>query len=62
VLIARLICSEPACAAAYDAEAAGLAELETLACDCGCGLWVRRVAEAPDRGERAVALELLVVA
>jgi hypothetical protein len=62
VLIARLICSEPACAAAYDATAASLAELETLACDCGCGLWIRRVAEAPGPGERPIALELLVVA
>jgi hypothetical protein len=62
VLVARLICSEPRCAAAYEAVAGSLAELETLACDCGCGLWVRRVAEEAGSGERPVALELLVLA
>lgn len=40
VLIARLICSDPACAAEATAEARTLRELETLVCDCGCGLEV----------------------
>jgi uncharacterized protein (UPF0210 family) len=41
VFVARLICSDPACAEAVEAvEAVALTleELETLACDCGCAL------------------------
>ena len=40
MFVARLICSDMACAAEIEAEAATLAELETLACECGCGLQV----------------------
>jgi hypothetical protein len=36
--VARLICSDVACAQELTAEAATLAELETLACECGCAL------------------------
>ena len=36
--VARLICSDDCCAEEILAEARTLAELETLACDCGCGL------------------------
>ena len=36
--IARLICSDPDCTERIVAEAETLAELETLACECGCGL------------------------
>jgi hypothetical protein len=38
MFVARLICSDAACAAEAVAEAATLRELETLACDCGCAL------------------------
>ena len=38
VYVARLICSDAACAAEVAAEAATLRELETLVCDCGCAL------------------------
>ena len=38
--VARLICSDEACAEEILAEARTLAELETLACDCGCALAV----------------------
>jgi hypothetical protein len=38
VFLARLICSDPGCAEELSAEAATLAELETLACECGCAL------------------------
>jgi hypothetical protein len=38
VYVARLICSDEDCAAEVLAEARTLAELETLACACGCGL------------------------
>jgi len=35
---ARLICSDQACAVAHEVEAATVAELERMACDCGCVL------------------------
>ena len=35
--VARLICSDERCADEILAEARTLEELETLACDCGCG-------------------------
>ncbi len=38
VFVARLICSDPACAEDVVAEAATLGELELLACECGCVL------------------------
>ena len=38
MFVARLICSDEGCAAEVAAESATLAELETLACECGCGL------------------------
>jgi hypothetical protein len=59
MFIAQLICSEPPCTEEYEARAATLAELEALACDCGCGLQLVRVAEGEHDG-RAVTLELLV--
>jgi hypothetical protein len=49
MFVARLICSDEGCAAELVAEGATLLELETLVCDCGCGLavvgWPDRVAE-----------------
>jgi hypothetical protein len=38
VFTARLICSDPGCDAEDEVEAATVAELESLACDCGCAL------------------------
>jgi hypothetical protein len=38
--VARLICSDVACAAELTAEAGRAAELERLICDCGCALEV----------------------
>jgi hypothetical protein len=38
VYVARLICSDTACAAEAAVEADTLRELESLACDCGCAL------------------------
>lgn len=35
---ARLICSDPGCDAEDEVEAATVAELESLACDCGCAM------------------------
>jgi hypothetical protein len=47
--VARLICSDEACAAEAIAEAQTLAELDTFVCDCGCALaivgWPDHVAE-----------------
>ncbi len=40
VLVARLICSDPACTEELTAEARTLRELEVLACECGCALEV----------------------
>jgi hypothetical protein len=61
MFIAQLICSEPGCPETYEARAATLAELEALACDCGCGLQLVRVADGGDDG-RPVVLELLALA
>jgi hypothetical protein len=48
--VARLVCSDEACAEEVAHEAATLAELETLLCDCGCALeiigWPDVVAES----------------
>jgi hypothetical protein len=40
VYIARLVCSDEACAEEVTHETATLAELETLLCECGCALEV----------------------
>jgi hypothetical protein len=41
LLLARLVCSEAACAGhVLEVDATTLAELETLACECGCALHV----------------------
>ncbi len=53
--IARLICSDRACAEEIVAEARTLEELETLACDCGCGL---EVIAWPDDADDAVVVQL----
>jgi hypothetical protein len=59
VLVARLICSDTACAAELEAEAPTLAELETLICDCGCALEVIAWPdEAPSAGAEVVHLAL----
>jgi hypothetical protein len=61
MLIARLICSAPECTEVYEARGATLAELDALACDCGCGLELVRVAEG-EHDERRGTLELLLLA
>ncbi len=48
MLVARLLCSDPACAEPFEARARTLAELATLACDCGCGLEVLALSIGPD--------------
>ena len=52
MFVARLTCSDAACAAEVTAEGQALAELETLVCECGCALdivawpdWVDEPAE-----------------
>jgi hypothetical protein len=35
---ARLVCPDPGCAEELTAEAETIAELEALACECGCAL------------------------
>ena len=47
MLWVTLICSDNQCE--YVVESAGeLAELETMACDCGCTLQVVKISEAAD--------------
>ena len=38
MFVARLVCSDSACAAEAAAEARTIAELESLICECGCAL------------------------
>jgi len=38
--LARLVCSDPGCAAEIAGETPTLHELEALVCDCGCALEV----------------------
>ena len=59
--VARLVCSDAACAAVFAARAADARELEAVACACGCGLQVLGWPDAEDAGEDG-ALELLVLA
>ncbi len=46
VLVARLICSDPACAEGTEEHAGSLDELYAYACHCGCGLEVLSVSES----------------
>ncbi len=46
--IARLTCSDDGCPDEFDAVAETLAELETLACACGCALHVIGFADRAD--------------
>ena len=55
VFVARLVCSDPAGAVEAESEARTLAELETLACECGCGL---AIVGFPDWVEEADVVEL----
>lgn len=51
MLLARLVCSDPECAVVAVGHAETLAELESLACDCGWGLlllaWPREGGPGP---------------
>ena len=51
--IARLICSDEACAERVLAEVETLEELDVLACECGC---VYQVLGVPDIVEEATAV------
>jgi hypothetical protein len=63
MLVARLICSDPACTVEAEAEAraATLAELEALACDCGCALEVLAWPDTDDEADGG-PLELVLLA
>jgi hypothetical protein len=58
VLIARLICSDPECAARVTEEAATLRELETLACECGCALEIIGWPDVVEEESAAVVVQL----
>ncbi len=53
LFVARLICSDEECAELADEVVTSLAELDALACDCGC-TW-ELVAVSLDAGDAAVA-------
>ncbi|MGZ4267724.1 MAG: hypothetical protein ACXVFN_04960 [Solirubrobacteraceae bacterium] len=61
MLVARLICSDPACTVEAEARAATLAELESLACDCGCALEVLAWPDTDDDADGG-PLELVLLA
>ena len=64
MFVARLICSDSDCAEEQEVQAATLAELERLLCDCGCACeliawpdWVEDPADVvalPRRGAASV--------
>jgi hypothetical protein len=55
--VARLICSDPSCAEEQSAEVATVAELDALACECGCAL---EIIGWPDWAEDALADAIIV--
>ena len=56
MFLALLICSDEACT--HEVETWGtLAELEALACDCGCALQVISISEAERAGAGRLELE-----
>jgi hypothetical protein len=55
--IARLVCSDEACADEALAEARTLEELETFACDCGCGL---AIVGWPDHADESAATAAVI--
>ena len=46
--LARLICTDDGCAVEHEVSAPSLAELEVLACSCGCALHVVGFADHVD--------------
>jgi hypothetical protein len=61
VVRALLICSDDGCTALYEAHGR-LEEIETLACECGCGLAIVGWPEPLPVNGRVPALELTLVA
>jgi hypothetical protein len=61
MLVARLICSDEACPEAFEARAATLAELDALACACGCALQVLGWPDAEDDAADRAGPELELV-
>jgi hypothetical protein len=59
VIVVRLICTDQDCAVVLEQFVPTLAELDALACECGCTLHVIEVAEwepaAPGLGRRVLA-------
>jgi hypothetical protein len=56
VYVARLICSDTACAQEAPAEARTIRELESLICDCGCALAIIGWPDWIDQPAEVVAL------
>ena len=55
---ALLICSDDVCDEVFEAYGS-IAELETLACDCGCGLEIFEVSELAGEPRPAGGFELI---
>jgi hypothetical protein len=58
VFLARLICSDEECTEVFEARAATLAQLEALACDCGCSLEIVGWADWLDQRDVSSSYEL----
>jgi hypothetical protein len=58
MFVARLVCSDPACAAELTATARLAPELETLLCECGCALEVIGWPDWLDEPAEVVALRV----
>ena len=56
VFVARLICSDAACAEEVAAEAARAPELERLICECGCALEILGWPDWVDEAGELIAL------
>ena len=55
---ALLICSDDGCDEVFEAYGS-IAELEALACDCGCALEIVEMSELPDATRLAGGFELI---
>jgi hypothetical protein len=58
MFVARLTCSDAACAAEVTAEGRAVAELETLVCECGCALEIVGWPDWVDDPAEVVALRV----
>jgi hypothetical protein len=58
MFVARLTCSDVACAAEVTAEGRTIADLEALVCECGCALEIVAWPDWSDQPAEVVALRV----